>query len=195
MKIKERIEELTTLCFIDSYKEDLGEEDIKKRIKPLKDNRVYGIKFFHSMNNNADQGEANCYIIAVTRNYLFQFTGPGLKSFKQIFNRYNRNPSLFNDSCKHFPEGFKKNSKVEFDILYKNNKEKKLDILSQLGWRTDSGYCWSEFNYEIAYKNGDLPLDLKTFRFKKIYCYSFSENNRKRRKKNEIKSNFSNSHS
>ncbi len=51
MKIKERIEELTTLCFIDSYKEDLGEEDIKKRIKPLKDNRVYGIKFFHSMNN------------------------------------------------------------------------------------------------------------------------------------------------
>ena len=163
MKIKERIEELTTLCFIDSYKEDLGEEDIKKRIKPLKDNRVYGIKFFHSMNNNADQVEANCYIIAVTRNYLFQFTGPGLKSFKQLFNRYNRNPSLFNDSCKHFPEGFKKNSKVEFDILYKNNKEKKLDIFSQLGWRTDSGYCWSEFNYEIAYKNGDLPLDLKKF--------------------------------
>ena len=63
-----------------------------------------------------------------------------------------------------------------------------MDILSQLGWRTDSGYCWSEFNYEIAYKNGDLPLDLKKF-----IVIPFQKITEKGEKKNEIKSNFSNS--
>ena len=54
--------------------------------------RVYGIKFFHTMNNNIDQNSDSCYVIAVTGNYLFQFSGPGLKSFKQLFSRYDRNP-------------------------------------------------------------------------------------------------------
>ena len=56
--------------------------------------------------------------------------GPGLKSFKEIFIRYNQNTSLFNDSCKHFKKDNKKYFKIEFDILYQNKEEKNLDKIS-----------------------------------------------------------------
>ena len=159
-KIKDRIEELTQL-FEDNNDEEEDNEN-KKTYKKIKNDRIYGIKFFHAINSNIDQGEDSCYIIAVTRNRLYQFIGPGLKSFKQIFSRYDRNPSLFDDSCKYFPKA-KKDYKVEFDILYKYDRGSKLDILSNFGWRTDTGYCWSNFVFEKNYKNGDLPLDLKKF--------------------------------
>ena len=160
-KIKARIEELTTLCFEDNNEEEEDSEN-KKIYKNIKNDRIYGIKFFHSINSNVDQGQDSCYIIAVTRNRLYQFKGPGLKSFKQIFSRYDRNPSLFDDDCRHFPK-VKKDFKVEFDIIFKYDEYSKLDIFSNFGWRTDTGYCWSNFVYEKNYKNGDLPMDLKKF--------------------------------
>ena len=158
-KIKDSIEELTCLDLIDpNYEDEEDSNDNRKSFKQIND-RIYGIKFFHSI-NNVDQGEDSCYIIAVTKNRLYQFTGPGLKSFKQILSRYDRNPSLLNDVCKHFPRN-KNKFKVEFDILYKIYN--KIDVFSQFGWRTYTGYCWSNFIYDKNYKNGGLPLDLKDF--------------------------------
>ena len=121
-KIKARIEELTTLCFEDNNEEEEDSEN-KKIYKNIKNDRIYGIKFFHSINSNVDQGQDSCYIIAVTRNRLYQFKGPGLKSFKQIFSRYDRNPSLFDDDCRHFPK-VKKDFKVEFKKIYNNSFSK-----------------------------------------------------------------------
>ena len=158
-KIKEKIEELTTLNIEDSYIEEENESsENKKRGKPIND-RIYGIKFFHTLNPNVDQGEDSCYIIAVTKNRLYQFMGPGLKNFKQIIGRYDRNSILLSDSCKHFPRT-NKEFRVEFDILYKLDLSKKVDVLSQFGWRTDCGYCYGYYEYD---KNGDFPSQLKNF--------------------------------
>ena len=189
-KIKDRIEELTTICFVDSIKEDPEEKEAKKKVKPLKE-RVYGIKFFHTMNNNIDQNSDSCYVIAVTGNYLFQFSGPGLKSFKQLFSRYDRNPELFDDTYKYFPN-VKKNPKVEFDILYSYNEEKKLDVISQFGWRTGSGYCWSKFIFNKNHKGGDLPLDLKTVTI--IPFQKITEKGEKKTNLNPISATHTNNH-
>ena len=160
VKIKDTIEELYTL----NIEETISEEDnAQKTVKKKINDRIYGIKFFHSLNSNVDQGEDSCYIIAVTKNRLYQFKGPGLKSFKQIMSRYERNKSQLSDSCKHFPKGPKINFKVEFDVLFKLEKAKNMEIISQFGWRTDSGYCYGNFEYDQNYKNGDLPLDLRNF--------------------------------
>ena len=158
-KIKERIEELTTLNFLDPNNDDDEDTENRKSYKPIKD-RIYGLKFIHSINSNVDQEKDNCYIIAVSKNQLYQFIGPGLKSFKQIFSRYDRNPSLLYDGCRYFPKG-KKEFKVEFNILYKTYN--KSQIFSQFGWRTDTGYCLSDFSYENNYKDGGLPCNLNNF--------------------------------
>ena len=161
IKIKDRIEELTILNMDDASLEEENESaESKKKIKPVND-RIYGIKFFHAIRSNVDQSENNCYIIAVTKNRLYQFIGPGLKTFKQIIGRYDRNAPLLIESCKHFPKT-NKEFKVEFDILYKFDSVKKVDILFQFGWRTDCGYCYSNFEYDKNY-NGDLPSNLQNF--------------------------------
>ena len=165
IKIKDRIEELAMLNLDDSNIDEENESsEIKRKVKPIND-RIYGIKFFYTINQGEDKD--NCYIIAVTKNRLYQLTGPALKNFKQIIGRYDRNSSLLSDGCKHFPKT-NKEFRVEFDILYKYDSTKKVDVLFQFGWRTDCGYCYSNFEYD---NNSDLPSNLKNFTiipFKKI---------------------------
>ena len=151
IKIKDKIEELITL------NQTSDEESSSSKRKHLND-RIYGMKFFHSIVSNIDQNEDGCYIIAVSKNKLYQFRGPGLKSFKQIFSRYDGKQA---ESFKYFPE----NSNifdVQFDILYKIEKTQNTEILSEFGWRTYTGYCYSNFEYE---KNNRtyLPSDFKNF--------------------------------
>ena len=165
-RIQDKIEELTTLVLTDPSLEE--EEEAEKKKSKVND-RIYGIKFFHATNQTLEQSADSCYIIAVTKDRLYQFKGPGLQNFKQIFYRYENNPALMNESCKHFPQG-NIPFKVEFDISYKNEsrsigeqKSKKMDIFSQFGWRTFSGYCFGEFFHENSDKSSGLPLDLKKF--------------------------------
>ena len=47
--------------------------------------------------NKLCEKEYDFLIILDEGNYLFQFSGPGLKSFKQLFSRYDRNPELFEE--------------------------------------------------------------------------------------------------
>ena len=162
IKIKDRIEEIAMLNLDDSNIDEENETpEIKKKVKPIND-RIYGIKFFHTIKSNVDQDKDNCYIIAVTKNRLYQFIGPALKNFKQMIGRYDRNSSLLSDSCKHFPKT-NKEFRVEFDILYKYDSAKKVDILFQFGWRTDCGYCYSNYEYDNNNYNSDLPNNLKNF--------------------------------
>ena len=168
-KIQDQIEELTSIVLSDPSLEDDEEPD---RRKPKIDDRIYGIKFFHATNQTLEAGANSCYIIAVTKNRLYQFIGPGLTNFKQIFKRYENNPALISDSCKHFPFTQKDKTffNVEFDISYKNEsrsigdqKSKKMDVFNQFGWRTYSGYCFGEFFNENSDKSSGLPLEVKKF--------------------------------
>ena len=159
-KFQDQIESLITIYLPEAGYED--EEDRKS--KPPANDRIYGIKFIHATNTTLDQNGDNCYIMAVTRNRLFQFIGPGVKGFKNIFSRYV-NISIY-DRCKYFPSGTKQ-SKVEFDISFKNesitvgdNKSKKMDIFHQFGWRTESGFCYGDFKHASS---SGLPLEVKTF--------------------------------
>ena len=110
--IKDSAEELVTLIFRDpELEEDEDTNDPKKKNY----DRIYDIKFFRATKANLDQNENASYIIAVTRNRLYQFTGPGSKSFRQIFGRYSRTPTLFNDSCKFFPQV--KTKKILMEVI------------------------------------------------------------------------------
>jgi len=165
-KVKEQIEELTTIFLSDP---GLEEEDEYDRKKSKLNDRIYGIKFAHATNTSIESFENTCYIIAVTHNRLYQFMGPGLTNFKQIFSRFEKNPALINDNCKHFPKGNSK-FRVEFDVLYKkearsigNKRSKRMDVFNQFGWRTDSGYCFGDFIDENNDKSSGVPLELKKF--------------------------------
>ena len=166
-KVQDQIELLTQIPIYDPFSEEDDESD-RKKSKPI-DDRIYGLRFFHATNQTIDQNSDSCYIIAVTRNRLYQFIGPGLKSFKQIFKRYENNPSLIEDACKHFP---RKDIyfNVDFDILFKNEsrsigdqKSKKMDVFNHFGWRTDSGYCFGEFEHTNSDKSSGLPMEIKNF--------------------------------
>ena len=166
-KIQDKIEELISIFISDLGLED--EDNFSKFEAKVINDRIYGIKFFHATNSAIDQGVDNCYIIMVTRNRLYQFNGLGLKNFKQIFKRYEKNPSLIKDNCFHFPLN-KRNFLVHFDILYKNelrnlgeNKKDKIDVLSQFGWRTSSGYCYGDFEYDKSEDSSGLPSKVKNF--------------------------------
>ena len=166
-KIQEQVEELTRLYLTDSGLEE--EDDLDKRKLKSVNDRIYGIKFIYATNTTIEQGSDSCYIMAVTKNRLYQFIGPGFKSFKQVFKRYENNPALINETCKHFPK--KENIfQVEFDVLYKNEsmsigdkKSKRLDVFNQFGWRTDSGYCFGEFKHINSDTSSGLPLEVKEF--------------------------------
>ena len=160
-KMQEQIDSLITIFLAEAGYED----DEDRKTKPV-DDRIYGIKFIQATNTTIDQYGDNCYIMAVTKNRLFQFIGPGLRGFKNIFSRYENNPTLLYDRCKYFPSG-KSGFRVDFEISYKNesitvgdNKSKKMDIFHQFGWRTDSGFCFGEFKHA---SNSGLPLEVKTF--------------------------------
>ena len=166
-KVKDQIEELTTIFLSDPGLEE--EDELDKKKSKLND-RIYGIKFAHATNTSIESFENTCYIIAVTHNRLYQFMGPGLTNFKQIFSRFEKNPALINDNCKHFPKKGNSIFKVEFDVLYKNearsignNRSKRMDVFNQFGWRTDSGYCFGDFVDKNNDKSSGVPLELKKF--------------------------------
>ena len=168
--IKENAEKLTTL----SFKEELEDEEDNNDPRSKNYDRIYGIQFFRATKSDIQSNEDACYIIAVTKNRFYQFTGPGLTSFKQIFGRYERTPSLFNDSCKFFPQGIKRKGVfkgTDLDILYRTEqrsvaekKTMKIDVFNQFGWKTESGYCYGNFKYDNNLKKSTgLPYELKNF--------------------------------
>lgn len=120
-QIRESVNKLVTLNFKGENDED---EDINDPRNKNYD-RIYGIRFFRATKSNLKQNENACYIIIVTRNRFYQFFGPGLTSFKQIFGRYQRTPNLFNESCKFFPVNLKRKGDfkgTELDILFKTEQ-------------------------------------------------------------------------
>ena len=167
-QVKDSAEILTTLSFKD-WDEDDDDNDPRKKNY----DRIYGIKFFRATRETIDQNENACYIIAVTKNKFYQFIGPGTTSFKQIFGRYHRQPNLFNDSCKYFPQILKRKGNFigsDLDILYRTEQRsvsqttsKKLEVFNQFGWKTESGYCYGFFKYDNNLKSTGLPHELKNF--------------------------------
>ena len=170
--IKDKIEKLTIFNFTDWEYED--DED-KNPNNPfytfnVKD-RIYDLRFFRATKCDLGPNENACYIMAVSKNRFYQFIGPGLNSFKQIFGRYDLNSYLFNDSCKIFPPITRnKNNKTNLNILFKfdqritgDKTSTKCEVLSQFGWKTDTGYCFGHFSYDNNLKSTGLPYDQKTF--------------------------------
>ena len=113
MHLKEHFEKVTTISFKATEKD---EEKIFSRRKTF--DRIYDIKFYKSIFEN------NYYIICVTKNRFYQFKGTGA-NFKEFFSKFEENPSLFNDSCKFFPNNVKKIkflNGTDINILYKKKK-------------------------------------------------------------------------
>ena len=163
--IEEKIEKLDRLTFREWENEDDEDQTDDYNIN----NRIYGIKFYknqnkleNSNNNNININNDNCYIIAVTKNRIYQLKGPYINnSFKVFFDKYKNNHYLYNDYCLFFPEGdlHKKNNNeftdYDIDIIY--NKENKI-MFQNFGWRTETGYSFGNFSYD----NDDLlPEDIK----------------------------------
>ena len=144
-KVKSGIKKLTTLVFDDW---DTEEDEEYSEPKRKKYERIYGIKFFKNKKiaETLTLNDSVYYIICATKTKLYQFSGPGIKSFEKFFERFDENPMLFNDSCKYFPQIHKKNkifTGSEIDLLYKKNE----NIVEQFGWKTETGFCFSNFNY------------------------------------------------
>ncbi len=168
--LRDTAERLTTLSFKDSENDD--EDDINEPRSKNYD-RIYGIRFFRATRNNINTNENACYIIIITKNRFYQFTGPGLTSFKQIFGRFERTPTLFNDCCKFFPQTVRRKGPfngTDLDILFRNEqrsvgdkKSIKLDVFNQFGWKTESGFCYGYFTYDNNTKSTGLPREQKNF--------------------------------
>ena len=146
------------------------DEDINER-KPLKNDRIYGIKFVKTLKQKLNPNDNVFYIIAATRTRLYQLIGTGELGFKQMFEKYNQSPILFNDCCKYFPPDFKKKNKVfntELNILYREENK-----ILQFGWKTETGFCFGNYsNYS------SLPHEVKKFTvipFAKITSYGNKE--------------------
>jgi len=169
IQVKDSIEKLTNIIFKDSDADDDEEQN-----NPRKSNydRIYGIRFFRATKKDLGSNENASYIIVITKNRLYQFTGPGITSFKQIFGRFERNPTLFNESCKFFPQVMRRNGSfngTDLDILYKfdtrstGDKTVKIEVFNQFGWKTESGYCFGQFIYDNNPKSTGLPYEFKNF--------------------------------
>ena len=133
------------------------EEDITEK-KPLKNDRIYGIKFFKTRKEKEklSPNENIYYILATTRTRLYQFIGFGEASCKQMFGKFDDNPTLFNDCCKYFPQDLRKIKKFfnsDLKILYKNE-----DKVDQFGWITETGFCFGSYSYYTF-----LPDEVKKF--------------------------------
>ena len=154
-KIIESIQKLTTLQLVDWNSEDDEEYWEPKRIKY---ERIYGIKFFKTTKPKKDLSSNDdiYYIICATRTRFYQFIGPGEQTFLQLFKKFEKQPMLFNDSCKYFPP-CTKNSKIftgsDVTILYKNDGR-----IDQFGWKTETGFCFGYFSF---YEH--LPKQLNNF--------------------------------
>jgi hypothetical protein len=147
----------------------------------IKNERIYGIKFFKSSKKENDKGNNDKYlIIAVTKNRFYQFIGEG-NNFKQIFAKYNFDSTLFFNSCKIFPNKSAKEPSSNYtslNILYtemikfedKKNEDKEIEdkniedkkeptteIIIQFGWKMDSGYCFGYIDQK------QIPYEQKEF--------------------------------
>ena len=151
--IKDTIEKISKLNFSNWDTEEDDEDAYDKRNR---DDRIYGIKFIRTTKKEKDlQFSDKCYfIIAATKTKLYQITGTGYSGFKQTFGRFNDSPILFNESCKYFPYSIRKKkfNGTDIDLLFKDDK------VEQLGWKTESGFCFASFKSYI-----NLPEELKEF--------------------------------
>ena len=147
------------LIQLTSKESDEDGDDLKDQ-----NDRIYGIKFFKATKNNLGINDNARYIVAVTKNRLYQFRGPGEQSFSQIFMRYEKHLDI-NDSCKYFPTKKKNFRGSDLDILYRSeqrnvgDRTQVLDVMSKFGWKTESGFCFGNFTYD---SNG-LPNELRRF--------------------------------
>ena len=150
MSFHEKITLLDSIIFQDWDNEE--DDDFPDENNP--NNRIYGIKFYHTnlKPNNNIENKNNCYIIIVTKNRLIQLKGAiENNGFKSFFEKYKNNHALYNESCKFFPKGDNNFGKTkddnfidyDIDILYNkmNNKFEKF------GWKTQTGYCFGEYEY------------------------------------------------
>ena len=162
----EKIALLDSLNFQDWDNEE--DDDISNDYDP--NNRIYGIKFYHSNlkpNSNTENKNIinNCYIIIVTKNKIIQLSGPfENNSFKSLFEKYKNNHSLYNDSCKYFPKGdncFGKmkdnNNFIDYDIDILINHLR----FEKFGWKTLTGYCFGDYDYGEDY----IPENIKKCSF------------------------------
>ena len=162
---KDRISLLDSLIYQDWDKE----EDDEQSKECDSNSRIYGIKFYrtnlkpnsqNNQQNSQNPKEAkivinNCYIIIVTKNKIFQLRGQCENdSFKLLFEKYKKNHSLYNESCKYFPESKSKNDINDFDINIIINKYYKFE---KFGWRTQSGFIYGDFEYGFDF----CPEDIK----------------------------------
>jgi hypothetical protein len=133
-----------------------SEDDDDYEFKPSKNEEIIsGIKFMKTSKQKLTDDDDYYYIIAVTRTKIYQFIGPGKEGFKQTFAKYKENPMLYNDSCKYFPRARSKKDKFDTDIniLYRNSER-----FYQFGWKTETGFCFGNFNY-----SNYLPDNLNQF--------------------------------
>ena len=143
---------LTQLVFKDW---DTLEEEEYSEPRKINYERIYGIKFVKTTKLKIKPNDNIYYIIFVTKTKIYQFKGPGEKTFLQCFEKFNNNDMLFNDCCKYFPH-VPKISKIftgtDIDFVYINGQN-----LDQFGWKTESGYCIGNFNVEY------LPNEVNSF--------------------------------
>ena len=180
--IEENIEKIIDFNFLNIENEDddlIEQNNIKDKDKVkdkdyiYDDDRIYGIKFFKATKSNLEPNDNTYYIMAVSKKRLYQFIGPGLNTFKQIFDKFKYCPSQFNECCKYFPENLKiqKNFKsTDLNILYKieqrskaHKKSTKTEVFNQFGWKTESGFCFGRFTYDNNIKSTGLPYEQKKF--------------------------------
>ena len=101
-RINDSIQKLTTLVFDDW---DTEEDEEYSEPKQPKYERIYGIKFLKTTKPEKKRSPNDdfYYIIIATKTKFYQFKGPGEKTFLQLFERFNKQPILFNDYCRYFP--------------------------------------------------------------------------------------------
>ena len=177
----DKISLLDSLIYQDWDKEE--DDEISKEVDS--NNRIYSIKFYRTnikpsnQNNQKDQKEQkviinNGYVIIVTKNKIFQIRGQiENNSFKSLFDKYKKNHSLYNESCKYLPEGNKnKTDDINFDIniLYSS-----FNKFEKFGWKTQCGYLFGDFEYgsdltpEDISKSNYIPFIKITQDGKKVY--------------------------
>ena len=175
--LEENIEKIIDFNFFNIESEDDELADQNNKDKDVKDkeddNRIYGIKFFKATKKDLEPNENTYYIMAVSKKRLYQFMGPGVNTFKKIFDKFNFYPSQINEYCKHFPENIKikDNFKsTDLNILYKieqrsisYRKSTKTEVFYQFGWKTESGFCFGYFTYDNNMKSTGLPYEQKKF--------------------------------
>ena len=143
-----------------SYRIDITNQGIKEYItfliklpqskqSKVTSNKIFGIQFF--ANSKLEKNNINYYVMVVTKNKLYQFTG--INSLVDVFKEYNTSKKL-QESTIIFPS-IGKNflfSKLQFTYDENNNFNPQ-----SFGWLTESGFCYSNFN------GNEVPDKLNNF--------------------------------